>query len=320
MDKLIVQQVLDAYALKRTRHELEEERRLAEIEQKLPAAYQLVQARHNMVMASVRSVFSGDGQSTVEQMEQYNRDIHLALEKAGYPGDYLAPILDCPLCEDTGYVYENGRKQACQCFKNAYEQAVRAADAASDGISFAAFDPLRFPDTALPGTDITQREYMLLLKNKCLSFVRQAKDGRVQSLLLHGGSGLGKTFLLHCIEREAAALGVDCRFVTAYDLLDALRNAFFGRDNDLADQCMQAKLLLIDDLGMEPLMENVTVEQIYHLLNSRLSRGLYTAVSTNLSLVELEKRYTERVTSRLLDVRNGMVLPFHGSDIRLKKD
>lgn len=319
MDKLILQQVLEAFAHKRARHAAEEDRRKAEVARKLPEVQRLVEERHRMVMASVRSVFSGDGQHAVEQMETYNREIRCALEKQGYPGDYLAPIQDCPLCEDTGYVYENGRKMACDCLKNAYEQAVRAADATAGGICFGAFDPLRFPETNLPGTDITQREYMLLIRDKCLQFVRQVKDGSVQTLLLHGGSGLGKTYLLHCIEREAAAMGEECLFVTAYDLLDALRNAFFGRENDLADRCMQAKLLLIDDLGMEPLMENVTVEQIYHLLSSRLSRGLYTAVSTNLSLVELEKRYTERVTSRLLDVRTGMALPFRGSDIRLKK-
>ncbi|MBQ9943076.1 MAG: ATP-binding protein [Clostridia bacterium] len=319
MDKLILQDVLEAYAAKRSHHAAQEEKRRAEIAEKCPDVQQLVDKRHQMVMASVRSIFAGGGQDMVQQMEQYNQAVAKALESHGYPRDYLSPILDCPLCEDTGYVYENGLKTPCKCLKAACEQAAREADKAADGVSFAAFDPLRFPKTMLPGTDITQREYMLLLKEKCRSFVRQVQGGPVQTLLLHGGSGLGKTYLLQCIRREAAALGIRCAFVTAYDVLDALRNAYFGRENDTADLCMNADLLLIDDLGMEPLMENVTVEQIYHLLSSRLSRGLYTAVSTNLSLVELKKRYTERVTSRLLDVRTGMDLPFLGSDIRLKK-
>ena len=109
------------------------------------------------------------------------------------------------------------------------------------------------------------------------------------------------------------------RLVCQQFLLDALRQRYFGRENDLADAVLNSPLLLMDDLGMEPLMENITVEQIYHLINSRLSRGLYTAISTNLSRTELQKRYTERVTSRLLDVRTGMAIPFRGEDIRLKK-
>ncbi len=319
MDKLILQDVQLALEEKRRRHELEEGRRLAEIRQMQPEIARLVDQRHQMVLHSVRSIFSGSGEDPVRQMEAYNTAIGDALEKAGYARDYLAPIYECKACQDKGYVYENGLKKQCDCLKKAYETAVRTADKGAAVASFAAFDPLRFPEQPLPGADITQREYMELIREKCLFFTRQVQDGAVQTLLLHGGSGLGKTYLLHCIEREAAALGVDCRFVTAYDLLDALRNAYFGRENDLADACMKVPLLLVDDLGMEPLMENVTVEQIYHLLNSRISRGLYTAFSTNLSRLELQKRYTERVTSRLLDVRTGMALAFHGSDIRLKK-
>ena len=63
--------------------------------------------------------------------------------------------------------------------------------------------------------------------------------------------------------------------------------------------------------------ENITVEQLYHLLNARLSRGLYTAVSTNLSRVDLKNRYTERVSSRLLDTRSSLAIPMLGKDIRL---
>lgn len=314
-----MQDVLQAYEQKRKRNGETEALRRQEIAQKHPDVQGLVEKRHQMVLSSVRNLFSGSGEDPVAQMEQYNAAIAKALARHGYPEDYLTPLYDCPVCEDTGFVYENGLKKHCECLKKACEQAQREADRGASVASFAAFDPLRFPDALLPGTDITQREYMLAVRDKCLAFARQVQGGSVQTLLLHGGSGLGKTYLLRCMEREAAARGVECAFVTAYDLLDALRNAYFGRENDLAEACLHAPLLLVDDLGMEPLMENVTVEQIYHLLSSRLSRGLYTAFTTNLSRVELQKRYTERVLSRLLDVRTGMAIPFHGSDIRLKK-
>ena len=41
-------------------------------------------------------------------------------------------------------------------------------------------------------------------------------------------------------------------------------------------------LLLIDDLGTEPLMENITVTQLFNLLNERQNRGKHTVISTNL--------------------------------------
>ena len=166
---------------------------------------------------------------------------------------------------------------------------------------------------------VSQRKAAVAIRNVCLQYADSFPDTPTRDLLLMGKSGLGKTYLLHCIEREGAAMGIGCVFCTAYDVLDALRQRYFGRENDLADAIENAQLLLIDDLGMEPLMENITVEQIYHLLSTRLSRGLYTAISTNLSRTELQKRYTERVSSRLLDVRSGMAIPFRGEDIRLKK-
>lgn len=316
---MILADVMERYAQMRRENEQEEARRQAEIQEKCPEIHRLMEDRHRMVLSSVRSVFSGTGEDPVQKMEQYNLLIRTALKKAGYPEDYLSPHYACSICQDTGYVYQGGKKEYCDCLKKACEQAVREADKTASGVSFAAFDPLRFPETLLPGTDVSQREYMLLVKEKCLAFARQLQGGSMQTLLLHGGSGLGKTYLLHCIERECAALGVDSVFCTAYDVLDALRQRYFGRENDLADAVLNTPLLLMDDLGMEPLMENITVEQIYHLINSRLSRGLYTAISTNLSRTELQKRYTERVTSRLLDVRTGMAIPFRGEDIRLKK-
>lgn len=319
MDKLILADVMAAYEQKQQQNHLEEQRRAEDIRINCPQVQQLVDTRHRMVMQSVHTGFTATGEDPVALMEAYNEKIRRALAENGYPADYLAPVHQCALCEDKGYVYEENVKKHCPCVLKAYEDAVREADKGGANVSFSSFDPLRFPETLLPGTDVSQREYMQLIREKCLAFTRQLQGGPMKTVLLHGGSGLGKTYLLRCMEREAAARGVSTLFITAYDLLDALRQRYFGRDSDAADSCLQVDFLLVDDLGMEPLMENITVEQIYHLLSHRLSRGLYTAFSTNLARTELQKRYTERVTSRLLDVRSGLALPFQGEDIRLKK-
>ena len=73
---------------------------------------------------------------------------------------------------------------------------------------------------------------------------------------------------------------------------------------------------MIDDLGSEPLMQNVTVEQLFNLLNERLNRGLSTVISTNLTMEELQSRYTERIASRLRDRNNWKVITLEGKDIR----
>lgn len=306
---------------RRQQNEQEENRRREEIAQKLPALDQLLQERHSMILRSVRGAFADPAMRNAEaMMESYNKKISAALIAAGYPADYLAPVCHCPICRDEGYVYENSIRKPCACFLNAYEKALsEAGQSMQGGETFSAFDENRFPDTPLPGTDVTQREYMRVVRDRCRQYAANVPNGTVKTLLLHGGSGLGKTFLLNCVGNDARARGVDTLYVTAYDLLMALKNAYFSRTGETAQEYFDAQLLLIDDLGMEPLMENITVEQLYNLFNARLIKGLYTAVSTNLSREEIKNRYTERVSSRLLDIRTGMAIPFKGKDIRLMK-
>ena len=100
-----------------------------------------------------------------------------------------------------------------------------------------------------------------------------------------------------------------------YRMIEILRKSYFDQDEGSSD-LLDTQVLMIDDLGSEPLMQNVTVEQLFNLLNERQNKGLSTVVSTNLNLVEFRDRYTERIASRLTDARYCMVLSLLGKDIR----
>ena len=319
MDNQILSLVMADFSARQLENEQEEARRKKEIAARHPDLQALVDQRHQMVMKAALNGFSVSHVADAEtQMADYNRKIAVLLQEKGYPADYLEPVCRCKICQDTGYIYENSIKTFCECLKKAYAAArSQASGHSAIGQCFECFDESRFPEAPLPGTDVTQRDYMRILRNRCLQFAENIPAGPYKTLLLHGGSGLGKTFLLHCVENHARARGVQSLFVTAYDLLMALKTAYFSRTGETAQEYFDAPLLLIDDLGMEPLMENITVEQIYALLSTRMTKGLYTVITSNLSRTELEKRYTERVSSRLLDIRTGMALPFQGKDIRL---
>ena len=85
------------------------------------------------------------------------------------------------------------------------------------------------------------------------------------------------------------------------------------------DTLMDTDVLMIDDMGVEPLMENITIVQWFNLINERQLRGKGTVISTNLNVEELRRRYTERITSRLLDGKQCMILQFLGDDVRRNK-
>ena len=122
--------------------------------------------------------------------------------------------------------------------------------------------------------------------------------------------------MLQCIARRVSQRGWLPVYTSAYRLFETARKAYMEGNPELMNGFMHAELLLIDDLGTEPLMNNVTVTQLFNLLNERQMAGRHTVISTNLNMAELQDRYTERITSRFLDAaacRRMMVL---GMDIR----
>jgi len=322
MPNAIWSQVEAEFERRREENSREESRRRAEIAERCPELNRLVEERHSLIMRSVRGAFAGGGLSDAEAvMLDYNRRIAAMLQKNGYPADYLSPVCKCAVCGDLGFVYEQSVRKPCECFLQEYRQALCQTEGTGGSKeTFAAFDENRFPDAPpLPGINISQRQLIKRTRDWCVQFAEGVPGGPIKTLLLHGGSGLGKTFLLHCMENAVREKGIAVISTTAFDLLMKLKTAYFSNTGETAQEFFDVPLLLIDDLGMEPMMENITVEQIYNLLNARMTKGLYTAITTNLTLDEVKKRYTERVSSRLLNKRVAQAAHFQGKDIRMMK-
>jgi len=64
------------------------------------------------------------------------------------------------------------------------------------------------------------------------------------------------------------------------------------------------------------LLENITLEYLFAVLNERQQAGLSTMVATNLTPGELRARYSERVTSRLINSESSAVFLLEGRDVR----
>ena len=115
--------------------------------------------------------------------------------------------------------------------------------------------------------------------------------------------------------------GYDVCYTSAVNLFGAYENARFGNsavetDGEGTRRYNECDLLIIDDLGTE-VTNQFTVSCLYMLLNNRLNRGLPTVVSTNLTPRDLQKRYVDRVASRLLG--EFLLLQFVGTDVRMEK-
>lgn len=239
----------------------------------------------------------------------------------GFPKDYLEPVYHCPDCQDTGYI----GNLKCHCFEKEiinYFYSQSNLQEILEKENFSHFDLHLYPDDYMEeATGRTPRDNMRKVLEAAQEFVRHF-DKYHDNLLLYGSTGVGKTFLSHCIAKELLDNSHTVVYLTSLRLFDILETYKFDRDlsqrekNATVTYILDSDLLIIDDLGTE-LNNSFTSSQLYHCIDTRLNQHLSTIISTNLSFDELQAQYSERIFSRITS--NYKLWKITGDDIRLKK-
>lgn len=316
MNNELLQQALSERRAAQALNEREEEHRLVEVSATCPEVEGLINQRRQAIMDGLRLAMQGIVPVGIEEAtRERNQRIQELLKRSGFAEDYLSPIYCCPHCQDTGYAGQS-KKTLCRCVALRYQELVNGPSFLNENQTFENYDELVFPLSPLEGTQTTQRAYTRYLRQECETWADSLPQGTRLGLLLHGKSGLGKTYLLRAIGARAREHGIETLALTSNTLLNLIRKQYFSHEDNADAVYMDVPLLMIDDLGIEPLWENITVEQLFALLEHRLTSGLHTVISTNLSLTELKSRYTERIVSRLMDDRLCLRLAFLGQDVR----
>lgn len=247
-----------------------------------------------------------------------SREREALLTANGYPPDYLELTYTCPECEDTGYI--GGHK--CSCFKREELRLLYAQSNLSEILEKENFDHFSFDyysDTIRnEATGLTARETAKQAYDQAQDFVRSF-DSRFQNLFLYGNTGVGKTFLSHCIAHELLDSAHCVLYFSAFDLFDTLAQSKFARkpdDTDSENMIFDCDLLIIDDLGTE-LTNSFVSSQLFLCINERIMRRKSTIISTNLELSAFSDTYSERTFSRIAS--NYHLIKLIGKDIRIQK-
>lgn len=312
------------YAARREENMRIYEQRRSEACEKCPGLVQVLDARHAAVLQGVRTSLlnrfkkPGENAELPNAMALMNQRIAELLEAGGLPKNTLDPVYTCAVCKDEGYVYDPSRRM-CACMRQELNSRMLGQlGLAGNGHTFEAFDETLFDDQPAQGDVLSQRQRALMARNTCQAYADSFPDTATPNLLLSGKSGLGKTYLLHAIAHRLVERDIMPVYTSAYHLLEVARQAYFENNSEKLSEMMNAPILLIDDLGTEPMLQNITIEQLFNLLNERQLRRRHTVISTNLTMAEFKERYTERIASRLLDESSWRRLVFTGSDVRKK--
>ena len=248
-----------------------------------------------------------------------NRKIRDILLHAGYPENYLSPEYECAECKDTGFIEVGGNLKPCACFEKRVNILLsQDKNSCFYDVDFEDFRSSFIPDKPLDGGG-TQRAKAESIRDACIDYVKTYPDTLYRGMILSGNAGLGKTFLLSCLYNEFRKKGVGAVAISSFELMEKIRAAYFHQDDakEAFDELESAPVLLIDDLGSEPLMRTVSLEEyLCVLLNERMNRKLHTVITTNLTPAQFKDRYSERVMSRLADKRYWDHLRLRGDDLR----
>ncbi len=299
-------------------------RRREEAAHKVPGLTEIDGELRNVMTGVFRAALEGgDTEERIRRAEEeslYLQEKRRALlEKAGLPRNYLDEEPVCSQCRDTGFV----GTEPCGCLMEIYRQE-QARELSSltrlQGESFDSFQLFWYSDEPNE-SGISPRAHMKAVLEYCRSYA-QRFGNRSDNLLFTGGPGLGKTFLSACIARTVSESGHSVVYQTAGEVFSAFEESRFGRGERAEaaeaalNRLMNCDLLILDDLGTE-MTNSLTVAGLYELVNTRLSEGRKTIISTNLTPSELAGRYSPQIASRILgDYEN---LRFTGEDIRILK-
>ncbi len=309
------------YAQLREQNEEDHQARIRDAKAHCPELENLLSGREELIYGALQGILRKTQKPVdlSQRMAEMNAKIRQTLVDAGLPEDMLEPKYRCDICEDKGYTGEPIREM-CSCMRKRFHEKIRESiGLKTDGReTFDSYDDSLFSDEKLPGKTYSQRSLTATVRDLCKQWAETYPKGEARNILLMGQTGLGKSFMMHAMAERLVSRDVPVLMVSAWRFLEIARKSMFGDGDDEMNEMLETEVLLIDDLGSEPMMKNITVEQLFNIINERQNSGKATIISTNLTKSEFRERYTERIASRMMDARQSLVLTLMGDDLRRK--
>ena len=276
----------------------------------------------SLTAIEVAKIVLSGGNATVEieKLKEKNKSLKKELsdilKSAKLPEDYLEIKYSCEKCNDEGFI--DGKM--CYCMKDMLKKESYNRLNKMSPLELSSFDnfSLDYYSKDFSEDKYSPHKRMSLIYNFCRKYANDFQKNS-PSLLFTGRTGLGKTHLSLAIASEVINKGFAVIYGSAQSMISKMEKERFqnySENGESEKHFINCDLLIIDDLGTE-FLSSFSVAAIYNIINSRIMMNKATIISTNLTMRELEKNYTERLVSRMIG--NNIRLEFLGEDIRQKK-
>ena len=257
-----------------------------------------------------KAKFLGDEQQIKLLNESLKKDADMLNEIKKALGvndkDFQAKY-ECNACSDTGRL-ENGAR--CKCYKKLLHK-LTLEELGLEKKKLHSFKKAGHKDL----NDLAK--IYDKMQSYCDKFPNTDKN-----IVIAGSVGTGKSYLAKCIANELISKDYNVIFISACELNSILLKYHTAPIDDKGiylDLLTECDLLVIDDLGSEPIYKNVTEEYLLMIITERMTKGNPFIITTNLEQEQLLDRYGDRTLSRLNDKRHGVFIKIKGEDLRRKR-
>ncbi len=233
------------------------------------------------------------------------------LKSLNLTADDLKPKYSCNLCNDTG-IFEGS---TCVCFKKRKNtELIKACGIdASKLATFEKFDTSSFKNKL-------QAETLEKFKTKLKIWTEKYPNIKKKNFIFSGTTGVGKSFLTECMASALLKKDYSVCFVSAFEMNNMMLAYHTTFNEDKASHLvplLESDFLFIDDLGTEPLINNVTINYLFTVISERERLNKPIFVTTNLLPEDILDRYGERIYSRLFNKLTSARFLLTGDDLRV---
>lgn len=295
--------------------------RVQRIESEVPALAQInsriAEMSVDLAVQRIRGV-AADRRAYEERRDALIAQRDRLLREAGYSAYDLQPHYECSICKDTGYV-ENRK---CRCLQSRIIDLLYDQSNIRNLLEKENFETYSFQYYSNVPLSPSSDETPLSIAKKAVSIAQDFVHHFASSsdnLFISGATGTGKTFLSNCIAKEVLDRGYTVIYLSAVKLFGILADNTFRSNagpQQMSEDLYSCDLLIIDDLGTE-YTNSFIQSAFFNCINERLLRNRHTIISTNLSMEQIGRNYSERVFSRIAE-RYTLIRLF-GEDIRIIK-
>ncbi len=308
-------QIMFRYSRRRAERQKEIDRRRREIYAAIPEYQALDESLPTRAVDTLRARLAGKSSGSEKDCRAEIAEISARksslLRMHGFPADYLEVPCTCPLCQDTGFV----GTEKCVCLKREEVRILYGQSNIEILAKTANFESLSEAYYHGEALELFRKARAL-----SLDFVRTF-GAQYRNICFHGPVGTGKSFLSVCIADQVLKKGYSVLYFSAASLFDRLSSLCYDyrlreEYRSFTEDLYSCDLLIIDDLGTE-IPNQIVSAQLFTCINERALRRKATIISTNFSLADLQRTYTERVSSRITE--GYELCRLSGEDIRLLK-